>query len=508
MKAWKISGTLGFALLLCVGSAMGQSQDPRQGMPPVDPNAPLQPLDTTTGGPSQPAPNRPPIGAARGVDAPFDPQSYDPSQVTPDPNTLAGAAPFTLGSLQHRVNIFDPGVTVSEVGEFVPGITGKTTTVGETIVTGSLNFSRTWSQYHFTTLYTGGETFNEGYGQAATFFGVTPTHFQFHDLMVSQQMDWARWHILLMDDFTASPGAAFSGQGMGGPGLAGEFSSMLGASLNTLSQTFLPSENINTSLVMRLRNSVLAQAQYALSRRSSITVAGSYGFLHFDIPTLQNSEMINVQGGYDYQLDPSDSFAILASYGKIDYTGTGRATSEYGGALAYGRKITGRLAFQVAAGPQEIRMVVPGGTGNFNLLFVSVNSALTYQRRRGGVSFNFVRGLNSGSGVFFGATSDTASGTGHYQFSRNWTGSINGGTSLNYNLAPAGVARTKFYNWFAGANVGRQLGQHAAFNLSYGALEQNNPIGCTVALCGGTGLQQTVGVSVNWHLLPVGKEGR
>ena len=506
MKAWKITGTFGLALFLCVGSAM--AQDPRQGMPPIDPNAPLQPLDTTTGEPSQPAPSRPPVAAARGVDAPFDPQTYDPSQVTPDPNTLAGAAPFTLGSLQHRVNIFDPGVSVSELGQFVPGNSGKSITAGETIVNGSLNFNRTWSEYHFTTLYTGGETFNEGYGQAATFFGVTPKHFQFHDLVVTQQADWARWHILLLDDFTASPGAAFSGQGMGGPGLAGEFSTMLGASLNSVGQSFLPSENINTSLAMRLRNSVLAQAQYALSRRSAITLAAAYGFLHFDVPGFQNSEMINVQGGYDYLLDPSDSFAILASYGKINYTGSARTTTDYGGALAFGRKITGRLAFQVAAGPQEIRMVVAGGTGNFNLLFVSVNSALTYQRRRGGLSVNFVRGLNSGSGVFFGATSDTVSGTAHYQFSRNWIGSINGGSSLNYDLAPAGAAATKFYNWFAGANLGRPLGQHAAFNLSYGALEQNNPIGCTVALCGGTGLQQTVGISLNWHLLPVGKEGR
>jgi hypothetical protein len=506
MNVWKISGTLSFALLLCVSSAM--AQDPKQGMPPIDPNAPLQPLDTTVGGASQPSSNRPPIGAARGVDVPFDPQSYDPSQVTPDPNTLAGAAPFTLGSLQHRVNIFDPGVSVSQLGQFVPGTSGKTVTAGESIVSGSLNFSRTWSEYHFSTLYNGGETFNENYGSATTFFGSTSPHYQFHDLVVSQQADWARWHILLMDNFTASPGAAFSGQGMGGPGLASEFSSMLGASLNNLSQSFLPSENINTGQVMRYRNSVLAQGQYELSRRSAITLAASYGFLHFDAPGFQNSEMINVQGGNDYLLDPSDSIAILASYGKIDYTGTGRSTTEYGGALAYGRKITGRLAFQIAAGPQEIRMVVPGGVGNFNFLFVSVNSALTYQRRRSGVSFDFVRGLNSGSGVFFGATSDTASGEAHYQFSRYWTGSINGGSSLNYNLAPSGAARTQFYNWFAGANLGRQLGQHAAINLSYGALEQNNPIGCTVALCGGTGLQQTVGLSVNWHLVPANKEGR
>jgi hypothetical protein len=124
------------------------------------------------------------------------------------------------------------------------------------------------------------------------------------------------------------------------------------------------------------------------------------------------------------------------------------------------------------------------------------------------VSLEFVRGLNGGSGVFVGATSDAASGNARYQFSRNWTGSINGGYSLNNSLVPAGVASTQFNNWFAGANIGRSLGQHAAINLNYGALRQNNPVSCTVAVCGGTGLQQTVGMSVNWHLLPVGREGR
>jgi hypothetical protein len=506
MKAWKISGILGVALLLCVSLAM--AQDPKQGMPPIDPNAPLQPLDTTTGGPSQPAENRPPVGAARGVDAPFDPQTYDPSQVIPDQNTLAGVESFTLGSLQHRVNIFDPAISVSQLGQFVPGTAGKTVTVGQSFVNGSLDFTRTWSEYHFTALYNGGEAFNEGYSAASAFFGTTSPHYQFHNLLISQQADWARWHFLVQDGFTASPGAAFSSQGMGGPGLAGQFSSMLGASLNSLGQSFMPSENINTGEAMRYGNSVLAQAQYALSRRSAFTLAASYGLLHFDVPGFQNSEMMDVQGGYDYLLDPSNSIAVLGSYGKIDYLGTGKSTTAYGGALAYGRKITGRLAFQIAAGPQEIRMGVPGGVGNFNLLFVSVNSALTYQRRRGGVSFNIVRGLNSGSGVFLGATSDTASGSAHYQFSRNWTGSINGGYTLNYSLAPAGVASTQFNNWFAGANLGRSLGQHVAINFNYGALRQNNPVACTVAVCGGEGLQQTVGLSVNWHLLPVGKEGR
>ena len=164
----------------------------------------------------------------------------------------------------------------------------------------------------------------------------------------------------------ASPGAAFTGQGMGGPGLASQFSSMLGTSLNSFGQQFQPSETINTGAAMRYRNSVLGQAEYSFSRRSAFTFSGSYGLLHFTGTGYFNSTMVNAQAGYDYLLDPSNSIAILASYGKIDYTGTGisstgtstigtgNSVQDYVGALAYGRKITGRLAFQVAAGPQEI----------------------------------------------------------------------------------------------------------------------------------------------------------
>jgi hypothetical protein len=98
--------------------------------------------------------------------------------------------------------------------------------------------------------------------------------------------------------------------------------------------------------------------------------------------------------------------------------------------------------------------------------------------------------------------------SGQYQLSKHWSGSVNGGYSLNNSLVPAGVQSIQFNNWFAGANLGRQLGTHLAINFNYGALEQNNPSICTVATCGGSGLEQSVGMSLNWHLLPVGKEGR
>jgi hypothetical protein len=508
MNLWKTSRALAVALVLCATAAYAQDQ--KQDTSPLDPNAPLQPLDTR---PSAIYPNKTPIGAARGVTTTYNPQQYDPSQVTPDQNTLAGATPFTLGSMQHTSNIFDPAISISQLGETLPGTTGKTILAGISIASGSLNFTRNWSEYHFSTLYNGGETFNIGFGAAGATSGVNSPHYQFHDLIVSQEADWARWHVIVRDDFAASPGAAFTGQGMGGPGLASEFSSVLNTSLSSFSQAFQPAETINTGTDMRYRNSILGQLEYSFSRRSALTLSGSYGLLQFTGTGYFNSTMENAQAGYDFLLDPSDSIAILGNYGRINYSGTvnsvvGSGTSivDYVGDLAYGRKITGRLAFQVAAGPQDILWATPAG--NFQLVFASVNTALTYERRRSGVSFTYARGLNGGSGVFLGATGNTFTGKASYQFTRFWKGSINAGYAMNDSLPTAAVATVRFDNWFAGANLGRLIGPHAQINFNYGASEQNSPANCPVANCGGTGLQQTIGVSINWHLRPIDEAAR
>jgi hypothetical protein len=501
MRLRETCGALVIALLLCGTAAFAQDQKQDEPASPLDPNAPLQPLDAN---PAPGYPNRPPIGAARGVNGPDQTQPYDPAQVVPDHNTLAGAAPFTLGSMQHNRNILDPSISLSQLGETIPNTTGTTTLAGISVASGSLNFNRVWSEYNFAVLYNGGETFNEGFGGVAPAAGITSPHYQFHNLMITQEANWARWHILLRDTFAASPGATFTGQGMGGPGLVAQNSALLGSSLNGLGQAFIPSETVNTGNEMRYENSVLGQAEYSFSRRSAFTFAGSYGLLHFTGTGYVSSSMINGQAGYDYLLDPANSIAILASYGKIEYTGTSISTTDYMGALAYGRKITGRLAFQVSAGPQRIISSGLSGLGNTQLWFASVNSALTYERRRGGVSFGYLRGLTEGSGVFQGATGNTFSGGAHYQFTRFWSITSNGGYSLNDSLPVAGVATARFDNWFIGGNLGRRVGLHTQLNFNYGLTKQNSPTPCPVVSCGIAGYEQTFGMSVNWHLRPAG----
>jgi hypothetical protein len=489
------SWVLALSLCACTTTVFAQTQQQQQPSP-LDPNAPLQPL-----GAPQPAPgpgyNRPPIPAARGVSDPNESQPYDPSQVTPDQNTLAGAAPLTLGSLQHNRNIFDPSVSYSQLAQSYPQLGGGTNVGAVSLLNGILNFDRTWSGYHLSLIYIGGESFNYAYSLNSSL-----THSQFQSLSFAQDATWGRWHLLARDDFMISPGAAFTAQGFGGPGLVAQFSSLFGSPLTTLGQSFVPSETINTSVAQRIRNSVLGQAEYSLSRRSAFTVSGSYGLLHFDTPGFFSSTMVNAQAGYDYLLDPWNSFAILGSYGKIDYTGTASTTTDYGGALAYGRRITGRLAFQAAAGPEEIES--HGSVlGNFRLLYVTANSSLRYERRRGGVSLTFTRGLTPGSGVFEGAIGDTVSGSVQYRFNRVWSASFTSGYALNESLTPTSAGRTSFNTWLFGASAGRQLGSHAQLNLIYGATDQRTPANCPVLICGVPGLQQTAGFTVNWHLRPM-----
>lgn len=374
----------------------------------------------------------------------------------------------------------------------MPGQPNQTDLFSATLIGGGLNFDRTWSRYHLTTIYNGGETFTRGSQQSND---------QFHDLNVLQEIDWARWRLLLRDDFVASPGAAFTGTGMGGPGLTAQISSTLQASLNGIGQGFVPSESIQTGNAMRYRNAAVGQLEYSFSRRSAFTFAGSYGLLKFTDAGFFSSHMINAQAGYDYMLDPANSIALLASYGKIDYTGSANTTTNYLAALAYGRKITGRVAFQVVAGPERIQFV--NGT-NGQLWYAAVTSALTYDWRRTGYSLAFMRGLSSGSGVFLGAKTNTLTLAAHHQFTRSWTGSLNSGYAINNSLAGAGAPTVEFDNWFVGANIGRQLWSHFQLNFNYGVQRQNSPAVCPVANCGIDGFQQTFGMTINWHLRPNG----
>ena len=476
------------SLFLCAGALhaqQGDKQDPRS----VNPINPLPPSDAGAtanfGGK--------PVPAARGVSTPYSPQSYDPAQAEPDTNTLSGAEVFGVGSLTHSRNVFDPLVSVTVLGQTMPVGTGTQTQLGPgAILGGSLLFNRVWSRYQFIAIYNGGDNISDNARDKG----------QFHDLTVEQEVEWERWRLRLRDEFLTAPGSSFGGAGMGGPGLIGQFSGVQGVALNTIAQQFIPADTIQTVQTRRDRNMALGEAEYSFSRRSAFTVGGSYGILNFKGTDYVSSHLINLQGGYDYQLDPVNSIALIGGYGKIDFVGSPILTTDYMLSLAYGRRIFDRLSFQIAAGPQ--RIVVAGtSTGNFEHWIGSVNSAMTWDIRRSGFVFLYTRGVTGGSGVFYGAVTNTVTLLARHHFSRFWEGTVNGAYSLNTGLVPAGSTASSFTNWVIGGNVSRQLGRSAQLGFNYGIQKQDNPALCPVANCGVAGYQQTIGMTVHWHLRPI-----
>ncbi len=484
---------LAASLLLCAANTTVQAQ--QQNSTSANPAAPIP--SSTSSGKNK---NGGAVPAARGVSPADSGDAYEVPQAEPDTHALSGAETFDVGSLGGRRNIFDVALFLNEIGSIGTYVgssqpqSGAVTTFG-----GTLNFSRSWSRYQLKAFYNGSDLV--GYSPSSS-----PYQTWNQAVAIEEDMNWNRWVVRLRDDFSASPQAAFGGQGAGGPGLLGQMSPAAGVSLGGVNSGFGSSGTILTGQATRLGNTALGEADYAVSRRSLITFSGSYDLMHFTGPGYIDSRSTNAQVGYDYLIDAKSTIAFIAGYRRIVFTASNQVTENDQFQAAYGRKIAGRLAFQIAGGPTRVRLynfipqVAPQWTWN-------LNSGITYELRRTGYSLSYAHDVTAGSGVLLGARSDTFTTSVHRRLTRFWTLTANAGYARNVSLAAAGATASKFNNWYFGANIGRQIGHHSTIGFNYGVQRQSaNANACPVANCGNTALGQTFGVTLTWHPRPIAIE--
>jgi hypothetical protein len=107
--------------------------------------------------------------------------------------------------------------------------------------------------------------------------------------------------------------------------------------------------------------------------------------------------------------------------------------------------------------------------------------------------------------VFFGSTNETITGTANHEFTRFWSASVNGGYAISNSVVPIGNFASRFYNWFAGASLNRQIGRQIRFSLSYGFQRQTSGGGgvCPVLSCGlpGSLSFRQFGATLQWRPL-------
>lgn len=331
------------------------------------------------------------------------------------------------------------------------------------------------------------------------------------ELGVTEKISFRRSVLAFFDQLSYLPQASFGFGGVGSLPLSGSGST-------GLSPGFTTGQSILTGQGQNLSNSSVLQLETFVTPRSSITMTGGYSLLHFFGNNLTDSGDMTFQGGYNYQLRRHDTLAAMYTFSDFRYTSLGESIYTHSIEGSYGRLVTGRLAFQIAAGPEFAIFNQLGGTsggtvggpaasnGSSAHVYWTLNSSLNYQYQRTRMGVSYWHGVTEGSGVLAGAQTDTATGNLTRQMSRTFSSGLTAGYSRNASLSVAGsTASGENYDyWFAGASLARPFAETLALTLSYQMQYQtSNATFCIGPACGMSIVRNLISVGLSWHERPL-----
>ena len=425
-----------------------------------------------------------------------DQENQQPSNtLRPDPRPLTGVQTPTLGTPELRHSYWVPGIQYGNtIQNQALNLTGASDWYSNNYVAGNLSLLEAWSHSQLSLNYTGGGVFSTN---------STIGNGYFHELGATQEFTWSRWQLQFLDEFSYLPESQFGFGGVANlqnPGISGS----LGPPSPGLQSNYVPSQSIFTSVGSRYSNAGAVQIVYAVSSRGSITLSGSYGLLRFaEAGSIDTDDEIG-SIGYNYAVTKHDTIGLVYRFSGFHYSGSPQAIGDHAFNVAYGRKITARLALQLYGGPDVTNFRVPIG-GETNRISGGGGGSLKYGLKRGGITLSYDHSVSGGSGVFLGSSSDLLQTSLDHQIGRVWSGNMQFGFARNQSLINAGAVGSQDYSaWFAGAGLSRSLGHNASFTFGYTARFQttNLPV-CAAGTCDTNYLQHLVSLNFQWHTRPL-----
>jgi hypothetical protein len=394
-----------------------------------------------------------------------------------------------------------PGAHVSEsVDSNIGGATGNSAIHGVTRVLGSLMLQRIWRHYDTSLDYSGGAAFYSGFARRSN---------QVHQLDAEQRFLWRTGQLALRDSFSYLPEGtfgygSFSGAGAFQPGLGG------GLSGGSVGGIFGPGQFGSLGQEPRITNSTVVDITESLTPRSSATLAGGYGLVHFtgsNPAGLINSHQVSMQAGYNYQLNRKDQIALVYGFQDFHFPAVaGSSLQTHIMHVMYGHRISGRMRLSLGVGPQ-LTMIDSPAFGSTTRLSASGRAALHYRFPRTSVALSYDRFNTNGSGFFLGAASDVVRFIASRPLSRLWT--VNGDVGYSYNsrLLPTvtGVAAKTFQYLYVGGAARRQLGRNFGLFMSYqfNNLAFDNSFCATPGSCSNTSQRHVAAIGLDWHPRPI-----
>ena len=471
-----------------------QSQQPSQSQQPQDqPSQPSQPIQAYHS----------PLAILGGTGS-----ETNPDGLTPDTNSLAGVLDFSLGFPNERRSFWQPYLTVNATVDSDPlGLTNHSGWAGYSTVLGGIELRKFSGISDLTLSYIGGGSFSNA-GSVGDF--VT------QQAGLAERISMHRLNLSFFDQFDYIPEAGFGYQGLSGSLLPE------GGAIG-LQNSFLFGQSILTARGQRALNTSLGQADVLISPRSTLTVAGGYSFLQFFDNDLLNSSDIIFQAGYTRQFGPENALGAIYRFNGYRYGSLGQSINDNTVYLSYGRRLTGRLALRLAAGPEFAYFQLPingatptsgtptsgpSATMNQALVTYSLSTSLAYSLARTTLGLGFDRGVSDGSGVLAGAITDTVRATVAHQLARTFAGKLSFGYSHNNGLAvitpstPASGAQSYDY-WFGSVSLTHPFGRTADCFVSYQTQYQtSNSTFCIGPTCETSVTRQIISMGFSWRAHP------
>lgn len=309
-------------------------------------------------------------------------------------------------------------------------------------------------------------------GNSIVYTDRDPSWTTYHNLGFSQNFKVGRWGFTVADNVNYSPNSPYGGFGSA----LGGISAFNGSSI--LKPQYVPNQSILTPTTASYSNSVLGQVEYGLSRRSSWTVTGSYGFLRYPDSGFFNTNQISASTGYNYSLSAKDAISLTYNYNRFGYTEADSDFATQNVQFGYSHLLAGRMSFQASGGIEFIDSSNMGES--LNRIRFSGNGSLNYKGARTSLGLSYFAGSTGGSGVLNGAGTQSVEFRLGQEFTRNWTGALSVGYSHNSGLFQA----QSYDTLYASPGLRRAVTRNLGLTFNYTYQRQLTSSSCVASACG------------------------
>lgn len=492
MRTFKYISVLGLlvAMLSCIPAhAQDQpadnQQDQQQGQ-----SQPQQPQQTQ---PSQPIPaiRSPLASAADNGDA-----TPSPQDMVPDTRPLTGAENISVGSMPAGHSYWQPRVSLVGTADSNPQFLNSNASWGAWIaLLGGVDLHKVSGVSDLFVSYTGGGMFSND---------SDAPNGDIQALTVRDKYLFRRSTFTLIEVLSYLPESSYGFAGL-------QFAGVSPGAAVSLGTGFTPSQSILTPRGQNLSNTSDAEFDTRLTARTTVTFVAGYSFLRYFDDDLADFGYATFQAGYNYQLNRKDTIGVSYQFGAFRYSNLDQSINANTIQASYGRRVTGRLAFQIAAGPQFVSSRFPitsstslPSSGSVSQVYWTLNTSLQYQLRRTQLGAGYYHGVTGGSGLLAGAKTDIASGSLNQQISRTFNASVSAGFSRNQGIPITTGAVSQTYDyWFAGVNLTRSFGRNLDIFGNYQLQYQNGVADCTNIGCAPNVTRHQISLGVNLHRQPI-----